>query len=372
MSKNIHVCRKVDNIMPTSRLRYFAACNSENGFHSFYPDVFTEDLSRIVIIKGGPGTGKSSLMRRAADRAEARGYTVEEIYCSSDPDSLDGIIARTEQDSLAILDGTAPHVTEMTLPGARDEILYVGDFWSSDQLRPQRDAISRDSRTRSDLYCRLYRYLQAAGQCSRNMEAVAEGIFDPTKLQETVTRILSRYPAGLGFSQRIMLTSSFGMKGAFRFPTFESASDTVIRIRDWGNISHLFFEEVLRQAQRRHMKVWLSYDPLIPTHLDGICLPDCRLAFVRAGASENLEDERESSTTRTLSIKRFMNTDGCRAANPAVLTAQNCRDRLLDAALGTLAAIRDIHFRIESRYVAAMDFPALQTFTDTYLNRILP
>lgn len=358
--------------MPTSRLRYFAACNSENGFHSFYPNVFTEDLSRVIIIKGGPGTGKSSLMRRAADRAEAHGYTVEEIYCSSDPDSLDGIIARTEQDSLAILDGTAPHVTEMTLPGVRDEILYVGDFWSSDQLRPQRDAITRDCHARAELYRRLYRYLQAAGQCSRNMEAVTEDIFDPTKLQENVTRVLSRYPAGLGFSQKIMLTSSLGMKGAFRFPTFESVSDTVIRVRDWGNTAHRFFEEVLRQAQRRHLKAWLSYDPLIPTHLDGICLPDCRLAFVRAVPSENLEDEGESSATRTLSMKRFLNADGCRAANSAVLTAQNCRDRLLDAALTTLSEIRELHFRIEARYVAAMDFPALQAFTDAYLTRILP
>jgi len=356
--------------MPTSRLRYFAACNSENGFHSFYSDVFTEELSRVVIIKGGPGTGKSSLMHRAADRAEERGYTVEEICCSSDPDSLDGIIARTEHDSIAILDGTAPHVTEMTLPGARDEILYVGDFWSSAKLRSQRDIITRDCRTRTELYRRLYRYLQAAGQCSRNMESAVENCLDTVKLQETVTRILSKYPAGLGYSQKIMLTSSLGMKGACRFRTFESVSDTVIRIRDWGNTAHRFFEEVLRQAQRRHLKVWISYDPLIPTHLDGICLPECCLSFVRALPSGKTEGEGESSATRTLSMKRFLNAEGCRDANSIVLTAQDCRDRLLTAALTTLSEIRALHFRIEARYVDAMDFSALQAFTDDYLNQI--
>ncbi|HCG36512.1 MAG TPA: hypothetical protein DER23_09230, partial [Clostridiales bacterium] len=42
------------------RNTYFAAANSTRGFVSFFSEVFSPDaLDEILIIKGGPGTGKS-------------------------------------------------------------------------------------------------------------------------------------------------------------------------------------------------------------------------------------------------------------------------------------------------------------------------
>ena len=52
--------------------RYFLGANAEDGFHSLYggfppgPDAF------LHIIKGGPGTGKSSFMRAIGRAAEQR------------------------------------------------------------------------------------------------------------------------------------------------------------------------------------------------------------------------------------------------------------------------------------------------------------
>ncbi len=354
--------------MKTARLRYFAACNSEEGFHSFYKDVFTSDLEHIYIIKGGPGTGKSSLMRRVADRAEEKGYRVEEIYCSSDPASLDGVIAHSREDSFAILDGTAPHVTEMELPGARDELLYVGDFWSSETLREQKEDILRESLARAEGYRRLYRYLRAAGQCERNMESTASVFLNHHKMKDTVSRILSKYPVGVDFSEKTMLTSSIGMRGIFRFATLEEASDTVFRVVDCAGTARYMFDEIFRQAHDRRMRVWVSYDPLIPTRMDGICLPDYRLSFVNAGRAEKGEEGR----SHRLSMKRYIFADGYRSVQDILITAQKNKDRLMTAALETLQQIRELHFAIESRYVSAMDFDAMQAYTDRWLSRILP
>ena len=47
-------------------------------------------------------------MRRVGQAAEERGYQVEYIVCSGDPDSLDGVVLPQLQ--TAIVDGTAPHV----------------------------------------------------------------------------------------------------------------------------------------------------------------------------------------------------------------------------------------------------------------------
>ena len=50
--------------MSESKITYFAAANSYNGFIGYFDRAFrSEDFDRIFVLKGGPGTGKSSLMR---------------------------------------------------------------------------------------------------------------------------------------------------------------------------------------------------------------------------------------------------------------------------------------------------------------------
>ena len=357
--------------MDAERLRYFAACNSENGFQSFYPEVFTEELAHVYIIKGGPGTGKSSLMRRVADCAETRGYVIEEIRCSSDPSSLDGILAKNASsgDSFAVLDGTAPHVTEMTLPGARDEILYVGDFWDAGALSAHRGELARFSRARKQAYERLYRYLQAAGQCERNMTEAVLPHFDRAACRKYLSELLSRYPTGKGFSVRRILTCSIGMEGVVRFPVWQTLCDTVYAVHDHSALGYLITEEIIRQAERRQMSLVVSRDPLMPEYADAVMLPECRLGFVLFGRGET---ERVSAPMRRLSMRRFLTDDDLEASLRAAATAQKCRDRLMRAALETAGEIRRLHFSLEERYASAMDFDAMRARTDAWIQKILP
>ena len=99
----------------------FAAANSGHGFYSFYASVFEgKEVQKRYIIKGGPGTGKSSFMRSVAEAAAERGMSVEEYRCSSDPASLDGVVL---DGRIVLLDGTAPHAVEPELAGVRDELI---------------------------------------------------------------------------------------------------------------------------------------------------------------------------------------------------------------------------------------------------------
>lgn len=89
-------------------IRYFLGANSPQGFYSLYDQLIDPAQARAVyILKGGPGCGKSSLMRRVAARAEEAGCEVEYIHCSGDPDSLDAVVFPALR--TAIVDGTAPH-----------------------------------------------------------------------------------------------------------------------------------------------------------------------------------------------------------------------------------------------------------------------
>ena len=108
---------------------YFAASNSERGFYSYYQECFDHPrVDRVYAVKGGPGTGKSRFLRDVAQAAAAEGRQVEYIYCSSDPDSLDGVILTGKGRCIALLDATAPHVYEPAHPGVREEIVNLGAF----------------------------------------------------------------------------------------------------------------------------------------------------------------------------------------------------------------------------------------------------
>lgn len=115
----------------TAAQHYFSGGNTASGFVSYYDHIF-RDLDRLYIIKGAPGTGKSKLMRDIANEACNRNYTVEYYHCSSDPDSLDGIIIRDI--SVGVLDGTAPHVRETLSRLRRVALLFIA-FKFFSQLR---------------------------------------------------------------------------------------------------------------------------------------------------------------------------------------------------------------------------------------------
>ena len=86
---------------------FFLGANSEEGFFSLYDQMLNGRFDDLLILKGGPGCGKSTFMRRVGAAMERSGERVVYINCSGDPDSLDGAIFPDR--NAAIVDGTSPH-----------------------------------------------------------------------------------------------------------------------------------------------------------------------------------------------------------------------------------------------------------------------
>ena len=95
--------------MPKGRIRHmFPGGNTAQGFFSYYDYILSqEEATRIICIKGGPGVGKSRFIKILVEEIQDRGYNVEYMHCSSDNNSLDGVVIPAIK--VALLDGTAPH-----------------------------------------------------------------------------------------------------------------------------------------------------------------------------------------------------------------------------------------------------------------------
>ena len=140
---------------------YFPGGNTPEGFVSYYGDILSQEFAeRIFCIKGGPGTGKSTLMKKIGDHYLNKGSSIECLKCSSDPYSLDGVVIKER--NIAILDGTAPHITDPVNPGAIDEIVDLGKHFNDDKLIKNRRAISQLSNEISETFKHAYIYLKCA------------------------------------------------------------------------------------------------------------------------------------------------------------------------------------------------------------------
>ncbi len=341
---------------------YFAASNSGAGFVSYYDRLFTpERFDRLYLIKGGPGTGKSSLMRHVALEAERRGMSVRRYACSSDPDSLDAIAVG---DRFAMLDATAPHTQDAVLPGAGDELVDLGQFWNAGQLAQAREEIIALNRQKKAAYVRAYSWLGGVETCDRNTERLLADCVDYPKLRRAACRCLEGLTSGTG-TVTPALIDSIGMQGRVCFTSMHDESARAMILTETRGGGTLFLREVLTLAQARGLDTEAAWAPILPSQLSGLSFPRDGVAILdEACAGEKREGDR------IINLSRFWLSARLREVRTELRHTAHCREAMLAGASLAFSAAREAHFALEQIYVAAMDFAALNGYRDALLARI--
>ncbi len=120
-SVNLLIGEQKTDYQGSMRDRFFGAATINGSVD--YIDVLTEGTKRYLI-KGRPGTGKSTFLKKIAQAAFDNGFHVERYHCAFDPSSLDMVIVR--ELNICLFDSTAPH--EYFPSRESDEIL---DFYEA-------------------------------------------------------------------------------------------------------------------------------------------------------------------------------------------------------------------------------------------------
>ena len=349
------------NEQSKERLPRFAAANSGEGFRSFYPSVFEgKEIQKRYIVKGGPGTGKSSFLRGVAEDAETRGMSVEEYRCSSDPSSLDGVVL---DGRIALLDGTAPHLADTDLPGVRDEIVNLGEFWDAEKLSRHYNNIVSYGALKSNAYRRGYRYLSAA----MSTEAAGAELILPAvkeeKLRAAARRVLSGIPDGKEATVRAGLADSIGMRGRVRFSAYEREAKRLTVIDDYFGTGSLFLAALIVEGERKGLSMRVSYQPLNPELPDAMLLEESGACFVLGEHTEREPDGR-------INMKRFVDTEKLSSVKTEYRAGRRLADALTEEALGALREAGRYHFELEKIYSSCMDFEAEKQFLKEFCKKI--
>ena len=334
---------------------FFLGATTPAGFKGYFEPLRREPGMQMVLIKSGPGCGKSTLMKRLARQAQERGRAIQRIHCASDPDSLDGVIFCQRRQ--AIVDATAPHVVEPDAPGADERVLSLYHTIDADALHTHKDEVTALFARNKLLRARAARYIASAGSLlldSRRAEACSAN-FEKVRryARRLCTRLLPR-TEGTG-TEELRLLSAITPKGeVFYQGTVQALADKCIVFRDdYGAVSRLLLELIRAEALARGYHIITCPCAMHPEDkIDHILIPALRLAFL----TDNRWHPVQLPGAQSVRCSRFLDRENLAGYRARLRFNERAAAELLEQATALMAQAKSCHDELETYYRAAVDF----------------
>ena len=339
---------------------FFPAGNTTRGFYSFFDHILHhEAANHIYSFKGGPGTGKSSMMRKISEHYEEKGLHIEYHHCSSDPDSLDAIVI--PEAKVAFMDGTAPHIVDPKTPGAIDEIINLGDNWDRNILESKRDTILKARQENTRLFQKAYGYLRAAGALYHVYEATASSAFNRSQalvwVNELIQKLFREYPIRPNFGKRRSLFA-FGItpKGIINYrEDYLEGMETTVRIIESVLTSSKEIMDVLADAFiHRGFDVICLHSPINPDAIVEIICDELNILV----SVDNRYYPTNSEVRYIYEVDLTEYIDHTKANHIQKEIDEDIYecDRMLEKAIQYIEKAKENHDQLEKYYVDALDF----------------
>lgn len=341
---------------------YFLGCPTPDGFSTHLRDDINSGEFITYIIKGGPGTGKSSLMKKIAEELSEIDEP-ELYYCSSDPDSLDAVVFRKIK--AIIVDGTSPHVFEPDYPGVREVIVDLGTCWNVDSLKSDRENIISASDRNKKYHALVKRYLRAIISLNDDIMSIGDANINKNKLDAYCTRLASRlFPKKKNCTGKISFKqiTSITPKGVLTHTDlFEGM--TVFKIEDENfAVTDRLLKRLAQTAVSYGYDVTVSKNVFLSgSSYEHIIIPELNTAFVSC----------DIEYTAKINAMRFYDRLAVREKRKRVAFNRGVAKDLTNEAVLALQTAKDIHDELESYYIKAMDFDAVDKMKDKLKSLIL-
>ncbi len=316
----------------------FLAANTINGFVGYFSDFMANH--RTFILKGGPGTGKSTLMKKLSKIAQNNNEDVWEFYCSSDPDSLDGVYFPMR--NYVVLDGTAPHALDATVPAINEQIINLLSAVKSDLLLRDENAIKALINAKKEQFGRAYANLQASAALDKPItDAIISDINKP-QLKSVVNDIYQNISDTRNSAEEKYFVDSFTPDGLIRLDDGLDSSHYVVSVRGSNKLTGVYAVNLVANRLKADGTPFSAfYTAEHPDLVGQIILGNTLITgvcdFGRYDKLYTVED-----------VPHF---------DKNAIYLQNL-------AIKSLNSARNIHKQIEKYYVAAIDFDILNQIAD--------
>ena len=327
---------------------YFAEGLTTRGYISLLPNMVS-GWQRIYVLQGGPGTGKSTLIKVLGLEMLDRGYEVDFLRSAREPDSMAGFIL--PRVAFAVLDAQEISPLRWRAPGVTEKIIDFSSFCDEHKLLKLRIEILSAEEQLSNLQANLDEVLaETLGDYyEKSFASHLNDSGDTSWIKGGLNRWVQKGPTGpwplvqhaLEQLQKSIIAPCFlhGLTpdGWLNLaPHFLSDFD---QIRLEGEETLQALNWVLREAQQLGQIMEIVLHPLNPDDIIGLVFPQRNLAIWQ-GNPENLHDQGLDQTF-----------------SPALKE--------------TLTAWQKERALLKSYYMETVNFTKVDEFREELLNRLL-
>ncbi|MBE6962583.1 MAG: hypothetical protein E7445_09065 [Ruminococcaceae bacterium] len=345
---------------------FFLGANSGGGFYNLFQQLTADgDTYDLMILKGCPGNGKSTFVRRIGAAMEAAGTDVEYIRCSGDPASMDGVLFPKLR--CGVVDGTVPHVLEPVYPLAVQRYVDLSRFCDVAAAKASSEEIVRCVSEAKAADVRAGHALMAAAQMERGIRMEAAKTLDTGKLARRFGGIAARELRRCGGERGRVFRRFLGGPTAegciWSFDSVDALCSRVYELDDSFGLAAEELEKLCGIAAAKGWDVIACHSPAEPNRIEHLLVPGLELGFVTS---------RSGMRYPGVPCRRIRVDAMTGISNRGKLRFEGKLASLLkDEAVTALQEARDVRRRLEEIYRPYVDFDAVEAQAAVEASRLL-
>lgn len=357
--------------MDNSEKHYFPGSNTSEGFYSLFQYILPiKEAKKIFYIKGGPGTGKSSCMKKIGQLFKDKGYNIEYFHCSSDNESLDALVIKELK--VELLDGTAPHINDPKCPGAVGEILDFGTSLNKEGLSIEKNNILNTNKDISNTFKRSYRYLESARSIIKDWTECNKNSLNMNKLILLKNDLNSKIFNKIGHineykEPRHLFATAFTPNGIISYieNIIEDIDNVYVLKGDPGSGKNDTLNFLKDQCLMNGLYVEVYHDPFIPSRIEHIVIPKLNTAIL---SSNEINKDYVFKYSNVIDMNALI--------SPSSLYKSYLKEdipvfySLIDKALKNLTNCKKLHDKLESYYINNIDFNVVNDLCNSVIRRL--
>lgn len=339
--------------------RVFPGGNTSQGFFSYHKYILDE--GRTFILKGGPGSGKSSLMENIANKMLKYNLSVEYHHCASDKSSIDGIVIKELK--VAILDGTAPHILEPKLVGLSDDIVDLGRYIDKSKLFENREEILEAKKNNKECYRKTYSYFRAAKEILneivytnsekvdfRGVNSLIYDLKEDIYVNGTINQI---------GKERHLFNTAFTPSGIVDYTETLLKDKKIYYINaEYGIGKSTLLDIISKEGLLRGYNIEIYHEPLIPQKINTIIISELNLVLSAADYAKN-------NYYKKIDLNQFLRDDTKNQEDYKVF------NNLIDKGIKSLSKAKKNHDILEEAYHPAIDFNGIEKEREKIIKEIM-
>ncbi|PFA62165.1 hypothetical protein CN378_21360 [Bacillus sp. AFS015802] len=357
----------------TGKIRhYYAGGNTAKGFYSLYDSVLA-GLERLYILKGGPGTGKSSLMKSIGERFHEKGIEVDYLHCASDNQSIEGVLL--PEFGVGIVDGTAPHIIEPKAPGVIEEYVNLGVAWDREELSDHKEDILRLNDQISALFQKAYDTFAASLSAHDDIEDIYISNMDFTKANELTNELISHF-----FEDKSLSKSSTIKHRFLGAATPDGAVDYIQNLTEdvdkryfikgrAGSGKSTMLKKIASAGEEKGYDVEVYHCGFDPNSLDMLIIREKGIAIFDSTSPHEYFPERQSDEIIDMYERCITQGTDEKYAVEIERTTKAYKDKMKEA-ISYLKEAKSLREQLEAIYIRAMDFSKVDTIREEIFQEI--